>query len=81
MKKKHQKKTITIGNVIISLSDIGNKYHIFVNLGRKKKSKNIDDTWTIYDSILEKHQPYAHVWVDIQDEKLVGVEISADKKK
>lgn len=49
--------------------------HLHINIGRYKKGKKID-TWILYDSITEKHKPYAHIWMDVQGKKLIGFEAS-----
>lgn len=53
--------------------------HLHINLGRYTKNKGDVRTWTLYDSITERHKPYAHIWADYQNNKLIGFEVCWEK--
>ena len=78
-KKKDTIKVVKFGKARIKLYKFNGNYSIHINLGRYKKKQEID-TWFLYDSISKKHEPYAHIWADIQKKKLIGVEVNWDEK-
>jgi len=52
-----------------------------LNFGRYKRGRKID-TWTLYDSISEKHKPlHDEIWLDIQNKKAIGMSITLDKTR
>ena len=71
-------KIIKLGKYRIKFLDTPRTTMIQINLNRYKKNKEID-TWTVYNGIFEKHLP-DDIWADIQDNKLIGIEIHVAKK-
>lgn len=70
---------IKLGKLKIRLLEVPNSSRIHINFGRYKKGRKID-TWTIYNSIYEKHKPFLdEMWLDIQNKKAIGLNITLDK--
>lgn len=76
-----RQKTIKIGKIKVRLSESPEFSMIQLNFGRYKKGKKID-TWTLYDAIAEEHKPAGdEVWLDIQNKKAIGMNITLGKMK
>lgn len=76
-----KQKTIKFGRVKIKLLETPRSIRMQLNFGRYKKGRKID-TWTIYDAISEKHKPIGdEIWIDIQNKKAIGMNITLDKMK
>jgi hypothetical protein len=78
MRKTTRIQNKDFGPLKISINDLGKGAILYINLKRYKKKRRIN-TWTLYESILEGHKKYAHIWADFQGKKLIGVEIAWDK--
>lgn len=76
-----RQKTIKFGKIKIRLFESPKFLTMQLNFGRYKKGKKID-TWTLYDAISEKHKPlYDEIWLDIQNKRTIGMNITLDKTK
>jgi len=81
---KIKDKRIKLDKCKIHYVKTGKGNYLKINLGRYKKKGKIDTT-TSYDSISNKHKPYAHIWYDIQKQgkksMLIGLEVSWDDEQ
>ena len=77
--KKYSTKTFKFDKVKIQVTKSDYGYILHLNLNRYKKGRKEINTSTLYDAIYKKHKPYASIWADYQDKKLIGVEVSWDK--
>ena len=76
-----KKKTIKFGRIKIKLFQSPKFSMMQLNFGRYKKGRKID-TWTLYDAISEKHKPlHDEIWLDIQNRKAIGMNITIDRTR
>ena len=73
-------KTIRLNPETIKINKFAGANKLHLNLGLYRKGDV--DTWKIYNSISEGHKGDSDVWIDIQDNQLIGVWVNwYDKKR
>ena len=74
-----REKKIRFGKLKIRLFESSVMVMVHFNFGRHKKGRKID-TRTLYDAIAEGHKLSTdEIWLDIQDKKAIGMNITLAK--